>query len=243
MMDLGCLPPASLDRTVRAAVYPSITGISRSMRMQSYGLSTEDTFSTASRPFFAADISQVFQHSQSATMPTCLSWRRRTVRLMRLSSTTSTRVSIPGCFDIGVLGMSSRRSSSCIGVVVSAGVRGVPPAVVRMKNRNSDPFPYTLATSIWPPIFWASLRQTKRPRPLPPNTVWVIGDAWENRWNSFCSSAGLSPGPVSATIVSLIYATPTRHGDIDWGTCRDICYWTSASVRRSPQTAAFLWRV
>lgn len=89
-------PLSSAKRRVRAAVYPSMMGISKSIRIQSYGLPSGPmaarTLFTASSPLMAAEKGQLgcvrWLNSQSTAIPTCLSWRRSTVRLIILSSTT-----------------------------------------------------------------------------------------------------------------------------------------------------------
>src|SRR5437867_1499418 len=62
-----------------------------------------------------------------------------------------------------------------------------------------EPFPSSLLTLKSPPINWQNLRDSARPRPVPPYFFEVLASAWLKDWKSFESCSGVIPMPVSLT--------------------------------------------
>jgi len=74
-----------------------------------------------------------------------------------------------------------------------------------------EPTPAADATPISPPCSSTSSRLMNRPRPDPPYSMYVFGEACEKRWNSLLFSAGVRPQPVSWTAKWMYRRAPSRH--------------------------------
>jgi hypothetical protein len=74
-----------------------------------------------------------------------------------------------------------------------------PLAPPGKRTVKTEPLSGSLATVTSPPIMRASLRESARPSPVPPERRAVSESAWVKSWNSFACCWAVSPMLVSAT--------------------------------------------
>jgi hypothetical protein len=153
--------------------------------------------------------------------PQTLRFCSRITRLVRLSSTTSTRTSWRAARE-------------------GAGLLSIGAADSRVRvNQNVLPFPASLSTPTWPPMRSTSFLQMASPSPVPPNRRVVDASAWMKLSKSrFCCAASI-PMPVSVTSKRTPIALPCS----DSLRTRRITSPESVNLTALPSMLMRIWRI